>query len=201
MNQAGRAAKLVLASHNPGKVREILQFLAPHEVRVVSAASLGLPEPEENGATFADNAALKALAVARAARLPALADDSGLVVTALGGRPGVHTARWGGPRKDFAIGMARVERELAGAADRSAAFVCTLCLAWPDGRHEIFDGRVDGTLVWPPRGEEGFGYDPMFVPTGYSVTFGEMDPAIKHTISHRARAFAKLAARGLGDLL
>jgi XTP/dITP diphosphohydrolase len=193
-------ATLVLASHNPDKAREIVDFLAPYAVHVVSAAALGLPEPAETGTTFADNAALKATAAATASGRPALADDSGLTVSALGGRPGIHTARWAGPRKDFAIAMARVERELAGAADRAATFVCALCLAWPDGRHEIFEGRIDGTLVWPPRGDKGFGFDPMFVPAGGTGTFGEMDPAAKHAISHRARAFAKLAERGFGDL-
>jgi len=197
----GRAtAKLVLASHNPDKVHEIAEFMTPYAVRVISAAELGLPEPEETGTTFADNAALKAVAAVAASGLPALADDSGLAVAALSGRPGIHTARWAGPRKDFAVAMARVERELAGAADRAAAFICTLCLAWPDGRSEIFAGRVDGILVWPPRGDRGFGFDPMFVPAGGTETFAEMDPAAKHAISHRGRAFAKLAARGFGDL-
>jgi XTP/dITP diphosphohydrolase len=200
MSARPAGAKLVLASHNPGKVREIAELLAPYAVRIVPAAALGLAEPEETGATFADNAALKAAAAAAAAGLPALADDSGLAVAALDGRPGIHSARWAGPQKDFAVAMARIERELAGATDRAAAFICALCLAWPDGRGEIFEGRVDGTLVWPPRGDQGFGYDPMFVPASGTQTFGEMAPAAKHAISHRARAFAKLAARGFGDL-
>lgn len=192
--------QLVIASHNPGKVQEIAELLAPHGLSVVSAASFGLPEPEETGATFAENAILKATDAANASGLPALADDSGICVAALGGQPGIYSARWAGPDKDFTVAMQRIERELAGAADRSAAFVCALCLAWPDGRSETFEGRVDGILVWPPRGTNGFGYDPMFVPEGGTLTFGEMDPAAKHAISHRARAFAKLLARGLADL-
>lgn len=192
--------KLVIASHNPGKVREIADLLAPHGLSVVSAARLGLPEPEETGATFAENAILKATDAANASGLPVLADDSGICVAALGGQPGIYSARWAGPDKDFTVAMQRIERELAGAADRSAAFICVLCLAWPDGRYETFEGRVDGTLVWPPRGTKGFGYDPMFVPEGGSLTFGEMDPAAKHAISHRARAFAKVLARGVADL-
>ena len=189
---------LVIASHNPGKLREIAALLAPHDVQVISADDLGLPEPDETAATFAGNAAIKAQAAARGAAQPALADDSGLAVTALGGRPGVHSARWAGPGKDFDVAMERVERELAaarahnGADDRRAAFVCALCLAWPDGAQETFEGRIEGRLVWPPRGARGFGYDPIFVPEGFEITFGEMEPAEKHRISHRARAFAKL---------
>ena len=189
---------LVIASHNPGKLREIAALLAPHDVQVISADDLGLPEPDETEATFAGNAAIKAQAAARGAAQPALADDSGLAVTALGGRPGVHSARWAGPGKDFDVAMERVERELAaarahnGADDRRAAFVCALCLAWPDGAQETFEGRIEGRLVWPPRGARGFGYDPIFVPEGFEITFGEMEPAEKHRISHRARAFAKL---------
>jgi XTP/dITP diphosphohydrolase len=188
---AGR--RLVIASHNPGKVEEIAVLLAPLGVEAVSAAALGLPEPEETGDTFAANAALKAHAAAAACRLPALADDSGLVVPALGGAPGIYSARWAGPAKDFGAAMARVEREL-GDGDRSASFVAVLALAWPDGHAELFRGEAPGHLVWPPRGERGFGYDPMFVPEGGSSTFGEMEPAEKHQISHRARAFAKLVA-------
>ena len=198
------STKLVLASHNPDKVREIADLLAPHGLSVVSAAELGLPEPEETGVTFAENAILKGRAAAAAADLPALADDSGIAVTALGGQPGIYSARWAGsgvgPGKDFAVAMARVERELAGVPDRSAAFICVLCLAWPDGRHETFEGRIAGTLIWPPRGDKGFGYDPMFVPEGHRQTFGEMAPGVKHGLSHRARAFAKLLARGFADL-
>ncbi len=199
-------SKLVIASHNPDKVQEIAELLAPHGLSVVSAASLGLPEPEETGATFTENAVLKALAAASVSGLPVLADDSGVAVTALGGQPGIYSARWAGPGKDFSVAMRRVERELgverelAGAVDRSAAFVSVLCLAWPDGRHETFEGRVEGTLVWPPRGGNGFGYDPMFAPEDRQQTFGEMDPAAKHALSHRARAFAKLLARGFADL-
>ena len=185
-------ATVVVASHNEGKVREIRELIAPHAGRVVSAAALGLAEPEETGASFAENARLKAMAAARASGELSLADDSGLTVTALGGRPGIYSARWAGPRRDFRRAMERVERELAGETDRSAAFVCALALAWPDGASRGFEGRLEGTLVWPPRGERGFGYDPMFVPAGHEETFGEMDPAGKHRISHRAAAFARL---------
>jgi XTP/dITP diphosphohydrolase len=184
----------VIASHNAGKVREIAELLAPLGLSVVSAGDLGLPEPEETGASFPANAQLKAVAAATAAALPALADDSGLAVTALDGRPGIHSARWAGPERDFAVAMARVEAELAGQSDRRAHFVCVLALAWPDGRCETYEGRVDGQLVWPPRGDRGFGYDPMFLPDGHDLTFGQMDPAIKHAISHRARAFEKFLA-------
>ncbi|MFQ5467189.1 MAG: RdgB/HAM1 family non-canonical purine NTP pyrophosphatase [Kiloniellaceae bacterium] len=192
---------VVIASHNPGKVSEIADLLAPYRVRVVSAAARGLPEPEETGTTFAANARIKAAAAARAADAPALADDSGLAVAALDGRPGIRSARWAGPDKDFAVAMGRVEAELkkAGATDRRGAFVCSLCLAWPDGAFEVFEGRVEGKLVWPPRGTRGFGYDPMFVPAGFELTFGEMEPAAKHAVSHRARAFAKMIARVLAS--
>jgi len=183
---------LVIASHNPGKLREIADLLEPFGMTVTSAGDLGLAEPEETGATFAENAALKARAATQGAGLPALADDSGLAVRALGGQPGIHSARWAGPDKDFGAAMARVERELGQTDDRRAAFVCALCLAWPDGAQETFEGRVEGQLVSPPRGGRGFGYDPIFVPEGYEITFGEMVPAEKHKISHRARAFAKL---------
>ena len=191
--------RLVIASHNEGKVREIGELLAPFAVEVVSAATLGLDEPEETGATFIENAALKARAAASVAGLPALADDSGLAVTALGGDPGIYSARWGGPEKDFGVAMQKVETALTGSGDRRAAFICVLALCWPDsgpgGEHmEVFEGRVEGTLVWPPRGDQGFGYDPMFVPTGGTLTFGEMEPTAKHAISHRADAFAKLTA-------
>ncbi|MEX0921445.1 MAG: RdgB/HAM1 family non-canonical purine NTP pyrophosphatase [Rhodovibrionaceae bacterium] len=186
--------RLILASHNPGKLREIAALVAPHGLEVVSAGELGLPEPEETGRTFAENAKLKALAAAIGAQLPALADDSGLAVTALGGAPGIYSARWAGPGKDFAAAMQRVERELAGAEDRSACFVCALCLSWPDGHCETFEGRIGGTLVFPPRGGHGFGYDPIFQAEGEEITFGEMEPDKKHAISHRARAFAQLEA-------
>ena len=185
--------RLVIASHNPGKVREIAALLAPFSVEVVSAAKLRLDEPEETGASFAANAMLKARAAAEAAGLPALADDSGLSVSALDGRPGIYSARWGGEDKDFGAAMAHVEREL-GDRDRSACFICALTLAWPDGHCETFEGRVDGALTWPPRGDRGFGYDPMFVADGRAETFGEMDQDEKHRISHRADAFAKLVA-------
>jgi len=184
----------VIASHSAGKGREIGDLLAPHGVEVVSAGALGLDEPEETGATFVENAVIKAEAAARAARLPALADDSGLVVNALGGRPGIHSARWAGPERDFSAAMARVEAALAGQADRTAHFVAALALAWPDGHVETVEGTVDGSLVWPPRGDKGFGYDPMFLANGRSLTFGEMEPAAKHAISHRADAFRKLVA-------
>ncbi len=183
--------RIVIASHNSGKVVEIGALLRPYRVEAIAAQALGLPEPEETGDSFEANAALKAHAAAQAARLPALADDSGLVVPALGGAPGIYSARWAGPAKDFAQAMARVERELGGR-DRAAVFVAVLSLAWPDSHLESFRGEVAGRLVWPPRGNRGFGYDPMFVPQGGSLTFGELDPAEKHRISHRARAFAKL---------
>jgi len=187
-----RGGRLVLASHNPGKLAEIRALVAPHGVEVVSAGELGLAEPEEPAPDFAGNAAIKALAAARASGLPALADDSGFCVGALGGAPGVVSARWAGPGKDFSVAMARVEREAAGSSDRSAWFVSALCLAWPDGHTEIFEGRVDGHWVWPPRGANGFGYDPLFVPAGETRTYGEVDPAWKQATSHRARAFALL---------
>lgn len=194
--------RLVVASHNPGKVREIAELLRPFAVEAVSAAELGLAEPEESGASFADNARLKALAAASVG-LPALADDSGLAVAALDGAPGIHSARWAGPERDFGKAMAEVEARLAacGATTpeaRGAAFVAALCLAWPDGHSETFEGRIEGRLVSPPRGNKGFGYDPMFVPAGYDRTFGELEPEIKHAISHRARAFAKLVAACFG---
>jgi len=185
-------SRLVIASHNPGKIREIDALLGPLGVAVVSVADLGLPEPEENGATFPANAEIKARAAADGSGLPALADDSGLAVAALDGAPGILSARWAGPDKDFAVAMRRVEDALSGEPDRRAHFVCALALCWPDGHCEIFEGTVDGRLVWPPRGSRGFGYDPIFVPEGYDITFGEMDPEHKHRISHRADAFHKL---------
>jgi XTP/dITP diphosphohydrolase len=183
--------RLVIASHNPGKVEEISALLAPFAIDAVSAGALGIAEPEETGDSFEANAALKARAAAAASGLPAIADDSGLVVPALGGAPGIYSARWAGPAKDFRVAMQRVHREL-GDRDRSARFVAVLALAWPDGDLELFRGEVAGKLVWPPRGERGFGYDPIFVPEGSGATFGEIDPARKHCVSHRARAFAKL---------
>ena len=184
-------SRLVIASHNPGKVEEISALLAPFRIVTVSAASLGLPEPEETGDSFEANAALKARAAAEAGQMPALADDSGLVVPALGGAPGIYSARWAGPSKDFASAMARVHRELGDQAP-SASFVAVLGLAWPGRATELFRGEAEGTLTWPPRGNRGFGYDPMFIPLGHTRSFGEIDPAEKHRISHRARAFAKL---------
>lgn len=189
----------MVASHNAGKVREIADLLMPYAIDVVSAGALRLPEPEETGTTFRENAAIKALASASGSREAALSDDSGLAVAALGGEPGIHSARWGGPERDFALAMRRVEDALRPDAARDAAFVCALALAWPDGHVEIFEGRVDGHLVWPPRGTLGFGYDPIFVPAGGTLTFGEMEPEAKHSISHRADAFDKLAATCLAD--
>ncbi len=190
-----RGSVLLVASHNCGKVREIADLLSPFAVAVRGAAELGLAEPEETGATFAGNALLKARAAAEASGLVALADDSGLCVAALDGAPGIYSARWAGPEKDFALAMARVERELKtkGAKDRSAKFVCVLALAAPSGETEIFEGEVRGELVFPPRGTNGFGYDPIFVAEGMERSFGEIDPAQKHAISHRARAFEKFA--------
>ena len=190
--------KLVIASHNQGKVREIAELLGPYGIEPVSAAALDLPEPEETGTSFVDNADLKARLAADLSGLPALADDSGLCVDALEGRPGIHSARWAGPDRDFRIGMERVWEEVLAKgpeAGRDAHFVCALAVAWPnDGQCENFEGRVYGQLVWPPRGEKGFGYDPMFQPIGHQQTFGEMDPAEKHAMSHRAEAFRKLVA-------
>ena len=186
-----RGQKLVLATHNKGKLREIEELLASFSIQVIGAGALGLPEPEETGTTFEENAALKARAAAHASGLPALADDSGLVVAALDGAPGVYSARWAGPTKDFDLAMRLVEDRLDGDDDRNAYFVAVLALAWPDGRMETFRGEAHGTLIWPPRGDRGFGYDPMFLPHGSNLTFGEMEPAAKHMISHRAAAFEK----------
>ena len=187
---------LVIASHNRGKVAEIADLLAPLGFAVKSAGDLGLPEPEETEDSFAGNAALKARAAAEASGLAALADDSGLCVAALAGAPGIYSARWARPAKDFRVAMARIERELnaKGATDRAAKFVCALALALPGGNAEIFEGVVEGSLVFPPRGTNGFGYDPIFIADGMDITFGEMEPAAKHAISHRARAFEKLLA-------
>jgi XTP/dITP diphosphohydrolase len=192
-----RGDQVVLASHNPGKLRELAALMAPAGIAVVSAGALGLPEPEETEPDFAGNARLKALAAATASRLPALADDSGFCVAALGGAPGVLSARWAGPDKDFAAAMQRVNEGITGE-DRRAWFVCALCLAWPDGETATFLGRVEGRAVWPPRGALGFGYDPMFIPAGGVQTFGEMPPDAKHAISHRARAFEALLAACIG---
>ena len=194
MPQPFAGHRLVIASHNPGKVEEIAALLAPFAGETIVAGSLGIPEPEETGDSFEANAVLKARAAAAASELPALADDSGLVVPALGGAPGIYSARWAGPAKDFRVAMERVHREL-GDKDRNAAFVAVLALAWPDGPTELFRGEVEGSLTWPPRGDRGFGYDPIFIPQGATLTFGEIDPVEKHRISHRARAFAKLVER------
>ncbi|MGK6322287.1 RdgB/HAM1 family non-canonical purine NTP pyrophosphatase [Sphingomonas sp. DT-51] len=188
--------KLVIASHNQGKVREIAALLEGRGLDVVSAGELDLPEPEETGTTFVMNAELKARAAADLSGLPALADDSGLCVDALGGDPGIFSARWGGENKDFGHAMRLVEDKLAALPDapRTAHFVCALALAWPDGHVEWFEGRVDGTLVWPPRGDKGHGYDPVFRPDGHDVTFGEMNEPAKNAISHRGDAFRQLVA-------
>lgn len=183
----------MIASHNAGKVAEVADLLEPWKIECVSAEVLGLPEPEETGATFVENAIIKARAAVSETRLPALADDSGLAASALGGAPGIFSARWAGPKHDFAAAMARVASALAEHEDRTARFVCALALAWPDGELEVFEGQVSGALVWPPRGDNGFGYDPMFVADGMRETFGELDPKIKHANSHRARAFAELS--------
>lgn len=189
--------KLVIASHNKGKVREIADLLGPHGMSPVSAGALGLPEPEETGITFIANAELKALQAADLSGLPALADDSGLCVEALNGDPGIFSARWAEPEKDFSLAMRKVHdmlEEKGPGTGRDAHFVCALALAWPDGHVEAFEGRVDGLLVWPPRGGKGFGYDPMFQPIGHEITFAEMEPQDKHAISHRADAFRQLVA-------
>ena len=195
-------AKLVIATHNAGKLKEISALLAPYGIECVSAGALGLPEPAETGTTFVDNALIKARAAAEAAQLPALADDSGLSVAALDGKPGVYTADWaerqwfeGDAGRDWYMAMGKVEGKLAEQGpdvDRSAWFSCVLAIAWPDGEHVTFEGRAEGTLTWPPRGTLGFGYDPVFVPEGRDQTFAELDPEEKHRISHRADAFAKL---------
>lgn len=192
-----RPERLVVATHNPGKLGEIEALVAPLGIACVGAGALGLPVPEETETSFAGNALVKARAAAQGAGLPALADDSGLCVDALGGEPGVRTADWAetGEGRDWDMAMRKVEERLAALgpdAPRDARFVCALALAWPDGREAVFEGEVRGRLVWPPRGERGFGYDPMFVPEGQDATFGEMDPGLKHRISHRADAFAKL---------
>ncbi len=197
--------RVVIATHNPGKLREMRDLLAPFGIEATSAGELGLPEPEETGSTFIENARIKAVAAAQAAKLPAISDDSGLTVEALHGEPGIHSARLAGPDKDFARAMRVIEERLAALGalkpdERRAAFVSALVIAWPDGHEEACEGRVEGTLVWPPRGTAGFGYDPMFLPDGHAKTFGEMSAEEKHGLppigtglSHRARAFLKLA--------
>jgi len=205
------AGRLVIATHNPGKLKEMRELLMPFGIDALSAGELGLPEPAENGTTFQENARIKARAAATASGFPAFADDSGLTVDALGGAPGIYSARWAGPEKDFRRAMQAVEDKLRerGAharGQRKAQFVCALCLAWPDGHLEEFDAAVHGTLVWPPRGDKGFGYDPMFLPDGHALTFGEMTNTEKHGLppagkglSHRARAFLKLAEACLAE--
>ena len=184
---------LLVASHNEGKVKEIKDLLENRRIQVVSARNLGLAEPEETGATFRENAELKAGLASQATNIPALADDSGLAIEALGGEPGIFSARWGGESRDFNLAMEKVEKRLAGNKNRSAAFVCALSLSWPDGHFETFEGRVNGSVCWPPRGERGFGYDPIFIASGMDLTFGEINPALKHSISHRADAFRQLS--------
>jgi XTP/dITP diphosphohydrolase len=199
------AGCLLIATHNPGKLGEMRELLAPYKIDAISASDMGLPEPDESGTSFRANARIKAEAAAKAADLPAFADDSGLVVDALGGAPGIYSARWAEPDKNFLAAMETIEQQLreAGAtspAQRTAHFVSALCVAWPDGHVEEFEARVDGTIVWPPRGDKGFGYDPVFLPDGHARTFGEMPSEEKHGLplkgkglSHRARAFLKLA--------
>jgi XTP/dITP diphosphohydrolase len=205
MGRLNPGEKLVLASHNKGKLAEFRDLLAPYGVEVVSAGDLGVPEPEETGETFEENARLKAIVSTFATGLPALADDSGLEVEALGGAPGIYSARWAGEGRDFSAAMARVEKELGekgalGGSEPRANFICVLCLATPDGEIEVFEGKVHGHLTFPARGVNGFGYDPIFVADGQAQTFGEMQPDAKHAISHRAEAFAKFAAGRLPAL-
>ena len=208
MTRALDSGKLVIATHNAGKLKEISALLAPHGVECISAGALGLPEPAETGTTFVENALIKARAAAEASGLAALADDSGLSVAALGGKPGVYTADWAagqwfeGPAgRDWYMAMGKVEGCLQGLgpnATRACWFSCVLAIAWPDGDSAVYEGRVDGTFTWPPRGDRGFGYDPVFVPTGSNLTYAEIDPEEKHRISHRADAFAKLVAAQFG---
>ena len=207
MKQLG-SGKLVIATHNAGKLKEISALLSPFGMECISAGSLGLPEPAETGTTFVENALIKARAAAEAAQIPALADDSGLSVAALDGRPGVYTADWaerqwfeGKAGRDWFMAMGKVEgmlQALGSDADRACWFSCVLAIAWPDGEHAVYEGRVDGTFSWPPRGDKGFGYDPVFVPQDREQTFAEIDPEEKHRISHRAAAFAKLVAQQFG---
>lgn len=193
--------RIVVASHNAGKVREINELLHPFGLEAVSAADLNLPEPEETEDSFIGNALLKARAAARASGLPALSDDSGLAVDALDGAPGIHSARYAGPDRDFDYAMARLNRDMtaSGRPERTARFICALALVWPDGEEVAFEGKVEGEITFPPRGGHGFGYDPVFQPLGHSISFGEMDPAKKHGMSHRADAFRQLIAACLSD--
>jgi XTP/dITP diphosphohydrolase len=186
--------KLIVASHNAGKVREIRELLERFKADVISAGELNLPEPDETELTFIGNAELKARAAAAGANLPALSDDSGLAIDALNGAPGIYSARWAGPNKDFNFAMKRIEDEMRGKTDTRAHFICALSLAWPDGHCESFEGKISGHLHFPPRGTKGFGYDPIFIPDGMSETFAEIEPAAKHAISHRADAFRQLVA-------
>jgi XTP/dITP diphosphohydrolase len=189
--------ELLIATHNKGKAKEISALLKPYVRKFYTAADLGLPEPEETGVTFAENARIKVLSAAKMSGKVALADDSGLAVNALGGAPGIYSARWAGGARDFSKAMNTIHEALADSMDRSAYFVCVLALGWPDGHTELFEGRVDGKIVWPMRGNHGFGYDPIFQPEGYENTFGEMSPEKKHKISHRAVAFEKLVSQCL----
>jgi XTP/dITP diphosphohydrolase len=190
--------KLVIATHNAGKLREIGDLLAPFGVEVTSVKALGLPEPEETGSTFIENASIKAMAAATASGMPALADDSGIAVPALNGAPGLYTADWSGPTRDWNLAMGKLWKALRSEDDPSAAFVCALVVAWPSGETLAVEGRVEGHVVWPPRGQRGFGYDPMFVANGMTETFGEIEPAAKHAVSHRADAFHKLVGQLFG---
>ena len=196
MTRKLHAGRLIAATHNMGKVKELKTLFEPLRFRVESAKDLGLDEPDETEFTFAGNALIKAQAAAQATDAPALSDDSGIAVTSLGGMPGVHTADWAGEPRDFYRAMEKVEHALQsiGATDRHAKFVCSLAVAWPDGHAKTFTGEVHGTLTWPPRGQMGFGFDPVFVPAGYDLTFAELEPEQKHAMSHRAVAFAKLKA-------
>ena len=191
MRQLARGQTMVLATHNTGKLREFTELLQPYGVKVVSAGELGLPEPEETETSFLGNARLKAMAAATASGMPSLADDSGFSVAALGGDPGIYSARWAGPSKDFAAAMAVVNGKIGDNPDRRAWFTCALCLAWPDGQTQSYVARVFGDVVWPPRGPEGFGYDPVFQPRGSTLTYGEMSSTEKHASSHRALAVAQ----------
>lgn len=192
MGRMFESGKLVIASHNLGKVLEISELLTPFNADVISAGDLGLPEPIEDGLTFVANAKIKAQAATMASGLPALADDSGLAVHGLDNKPGIYSARWAGPNRDFGQAMKKIQQELKNVEDKSAHFICSLALCWPDGHVECFEGKVFGHIIWPPRGNKGFGYDPTFVANGMNISFAEMHPKDKHAISHRAKAFEKL---------
>lgn len=194
MKKSALIHRLVIATHNKGKLREFAEMLSPFFTEIVAVGDLGLPEPEETGQTFTENAIIKARAAAEATHSVALADDSGLCVSALNGEPGIYSARWGGPAKDFTMAMQRVQNEMGSHSDTSASFHCTLALAWPDGEIKIFEGSVEGNIVWPPRGTQGHGYDPFFVPANHVDTFAEMSPEDKHAISHRGQAVHRLLA-------